>query len=104
MVDIRQTISIPDTIDAINVPKVETVAVSEAAPNVAPEAVALQVSSATSEYSSNNTNTSQATYHLGTPKLVVHDTKWYKEDFLSSININVAIPDRDFLSEILLEE
>ena len=35
-IDIPQPISIPDTIYAINVPKVATVAVPEAAPNVLP--------------------------------------------------------------------
>ena len=38
VVDLSQPISITDTIDTINVPRVATVAVPEAAPNVAPEA------------------------------------------------------------------
>ena len=36
VVDICQPISIPDTIDAINVPEVSNAAVPEAAPDVAP--------------------------------------------------------------------
>ena len=66
MVDLRQTISIPDTIDAINVPKVATIAVPGAAPDVAPETAVPQVSVATGEDSGTNNNKSQATYPLGT--------------------------------------
>ena len=36
VIDLRQPISVPDTIDAINVPKVATVAVPEVATDVAP--------------------------------------------------------------------
>ena len=96
VIDLRQPISVPDTIDAINVPKVATVAVPEVATDVAPEAAVLQVSAATGEYSGTNINTSQSTDLLGTPMVVVHDTKWYKDDLVSSIDINGATPDRNF--------
>ena len=78
VVDLCQPISIPDTIDVMNVPGVATVAVPEAAPNVAPKAAVPQVSSATGEDSGTNTNTSQETDPLGTSTVVAHDTKWYK--------------------------
>ena len=80
MFDLRQTISIPDTIDMINVLEVATVAVPKAAPDVSPEAAVLKVSAATVEDSGTNRDTSQETDTLGTPMVVVHDTKWYKED------------------------
>ena len=96
MVDIRQPIYITDTIDAINVPEVATVAVTKAAPDVALEAAVPEVSAATSQDSGTNKDTSKATYPIVTPVLVVHDTKWYKEYFVLSIDINGAIPDRDF--------
>ena len=75
MIDLRQSISITDTIDTINVPEVENVAVPEAAPNVAPKAAVPQVSAANGEDSGTNTNISQETYPIGTPTVVVHDTK-----------------------------
>ena len=77
MVYLCQTIYIPDTIDAINVPEVVTVAVNKAAPDVATELAVPQVSAATSEYSGTNTNTSQANDTIGPPTVGVYDTKWY---------------------------
>ena len=97
VVDICQTISIPDTIDAINVPKVATIAVSKSAPSVAPEAAVPKVSATTGEEIGTNTNTSQATDPLSTTTVVLHDTEWYKDDLVSSIDINGSIPDRDFV-------
>ena len=96
MFDLRQTISIPDTIDMINVLEVATVAVPKAAPDVSPEAAVLKVSAATVEDSGTNRDTSQETDTLGTPMVVVHYTKWYKDYLVSSIDINGTIPDRDF--------
>ena len=77
MVYLCQTIYIPNTIDAINVPEVVTVAVNEAAPDVATEISVPQVSASTSEYSGTNTNTSQANDTIGPPTVGVYDTKWY---------------------------
>ena len=96
VVGICQTISIPDIIDAINVPKVATVAVPVASPDVAPKAVVPQLSAATGEDIGTNTNTSQVTDPIGTPTVVVHDMKWYKDNLVSSIDINGAIPHRYF--------
>ena len=88
VVDLRHPIYITDTIDAINVPEAATIEFPEPAPNVAPEAAVPQVSAATGEDSGTNTNISQATYPLVKPTVVVHDTNWYKEDLVSSIDIN----------------
>ena len=96
VIDLRKPISVPDTIDAINVPGIATVAVPEAAPDVAPEAAVPQVSAATGEDSGTNTDKIQATDPLGTPTVVVHDMKWYKDDLVSSVDIDGAIPNRDF--------
>ena len=96
VVDLRHPISIPDTIDTINVPNVVTIAVNKSAPDVASEAAVPQVSASTGEDNGTNTNTPQPIDPLDTPTVAVHDTKWYKDNLMSSIDINGAIPDRDF--------
>ena len=92
VVDLNQPIPILDAIDAINVPEI----VPAVVPDEAPEAAAPQVLATTGEDSDTNTEVSQVIDRLGTPTVVVHDTKWYKDDLVSSIDINGAIPDRDF--------
>ena len=104
LVDLHQPVPIPDNINAINVPEVATVAVPEAVPKLAPEAAVTQMSSSISEDSGTNTSTSQATDPIVTHTAVVHDIKWYKDDFVSSIHINGEIPDRYFGFRTTVEE
>ena len=92
VVDIRQPIPIVDDIDAIDVPEIVHAVVTDEAP----EEAAPQELSTTSEDSDTNFELSQVIDCLGTPTVVVHDTKWYKDDLVSSIDINGAILDRDF--------
>ena len=71
VVNLSQSIYTPDTIGAINVPKVATLAVT----NVALEEEVPQVLASTVKESRTNTDTSHATDPLGTPTVVVHDKK-----------------------------
>ena len=75
VVDLRQPIYIPDTVDVMNVPEVSTVSVPEVAPDVVPKVAVPQVSAATGEDSDTNTETSQTIDPLGPLTVVVHYTK-----------------------------
>ena len=90
--NLRQPIPIVDAIDAIDVPEI----VHAVMPDEAPEEEAPQALATTGEDSDTNSKVSQVIDSLGTPTVVVHDTKWYKDDLVSSIDINGAIPDRYF--------
>ena len=92
MVDLRQPIPIVDAIYAIDVPKI----VHSVVPDEAPEEAAPQALATTGEVSDTNFEVSQVIDRMGTPTVVVHDKKWYKDYLVSSIDINGAIPDRDF--------
>lgn len=95
VVDLRQPNPIPDAI------AVRTVVPDEAPEIAAPEIAAPKVASphvlATAcEDNDTNIEVPQVNDRLGESTVEIHDTKWYKDDLMASLDINGAIPTRDF--------
>ena len=62
-------------------------------PDEAPEVVLPQVLATAGEDSDTNTKTLYVIDCLGAPTVEVHDTKWYTDDLISSIDIIGSILD-----------
>ena len=100
MIDLRQSNPIQDSIIVcIVVPDEapETVAPEIVASKIpVPEVAAPQVLTTACKDSDTNIDESQLNGRLGESMVEVHDTKWYKDDLIASLNINGAILTRNF--------
>ena len=97
VVDLNQPIPVLDAIELGVLDAIDAITIPEIVPAILPdEAPAPQVLATTGADSDTNTKGSQVIDRLGTPTVVVHDTRWYKDDLVASIDMNGAIPDRDF--------
>ena len=100
MIDLRQSNPIQDSIIVCIV--VPDEAPEMVAPEIAasripvPEVAEPQVLTTACKDSDTNIDVSQLNGRLGEPMVEVHDTKWYKDDLIASLNINGAILTRNF--------